>query len=108
MKEVKRFKCNFCNKTVAKEKTMIKHEPQCVHNPNSVNCFRCEFAYEGDYQMDEYGTMDNVPICDYTEEFISENLASKCDAYKRSAKMYYERNYDKAEENLKKYHKEEE
>lgn len=101
MREVKRFKCDYCNRVTAKEETIKRHETQCIHNPNSVNCFRCEFAYEGDYHMDEYRTMDNAPICAYTEEFITENFALKCDTYKRSGEMYYQRNCEETAANLK-------
>jgi len=107
MKEVKRFKCDYCNRVTAKEETMIRHEPQCVHNPNSVNCFRCEFAFQGDYQIDEYRNTVNAPICASTEDIINENFASKCDTYKKSDKMYYERNCEEAEANLEKWDEEE-
>lgn len=89
MKEVKRYKCDHCKVIRATIKGIERHEGQCLHNPNGVNCFSCEYAYEGDYE-DDYGhTIQSVPMCSNNEDIIRENFASKCDMYKRVDKPYY-------------------
>mgnify|MGYP002345383008 CR=1 FL=1 len=91
MKQVQRYKCDYCRKTTAREKTMENHEKTCVHNPNCLNCFMCANAYEGDYEQDEYSTINNVPICAYYEEIIQSNNAPKCSEFARSNEMYWMR-----------------
>ena len=91
MKEVKRYKCDFCKTERATIKGIEKHEKHCVHNPKGFNCFNCELAIEDDIEGD-YGYMvTNVPVCTYYEERITENIAEKCSEYKRTGKMYHTR-----------------
>lgn len=90
MKEVKRYKCDFCRVLRATIQGIEKHERQCIHNPESVNCFRCAYAYEGDvYSRDGYPTGKLGPVCTYTEDTIWENMAHKCERYKLSEYPYY-------------------
>lgn len=90
MKEVKGYKCDYCRTTKATVKSMEKHERQCVHNPNSVNCFRCVYAFAGGiYSFDGFPTGRQGACCAYTEDNIEENIAHKCGQYKLSPEMYY-------------------
>ncbi|HBS60906.1 MAG TPA: hypothetical protein DEA44_16790 [Firmicutes bacterium] len=91
MKQVTRYKCEYCRTFRATILGIEKHEKECVHNPDSVNCYRCAYAYEGE-TWDDYGHRhDNVPMCAYTEDILRENGASECGRYTRTDKMYYQR-----------------
>lgn len=90
MKEVKRYKCDYCDTLRATIAGMERHERQCVHNPNSINCFRCAYAYEGDIYNDfGYSTGRTGAICAYTEDAIKENTACECKRYRISSQMFY-------------------
>lgn len=41
MKQVIRYKCDFCNYTKATKKTVLKHEIICFKNPASKSCITC-------------------------------------------------------------------
>lgn len=94
MKQVQRYKCDYCRKTTVKQKTMEKHEKICIHNPNSLNCYMCANAYEGDYDKDEYSTIRSAPICSYEEEIIQTNDAPVCSKFVRSNEIYWMRDED--------------
>ena len=88
---------------------MEKHEKECTHNPNGINCFLCEFACMDDYEQyngydDSMSTIHDVPQCVYTEDIIEKNNASKCSKFRRSDKLSYERTYSEAEENYERVH----
>lgn len=116
LKEVKRFKCDHCDKTAARASTMEKHEKQCIKNPNCLNCYLCEHAYAGDYDEhwnsfegnDMITPRENVPHCAYYEEPLqtcyggSGNIAETCSMYRKSEDICFERDYDEACSNLKK------
>ena len=104
MKQVQRFKCDFCGKITVRLDTMERHEAECVHNPNSVNCFFCELACTDDFeQYNEYDdsiiTIRNVPICVYKDEVITHNDAPSCKEFIKSDKLNFERSYEDAYEN---------
>ena len=42
MKKVERYKCDFCNKIAARPETILKHEAECLKNPDGKNCYMCE------------------------------------------------------------------
>jgi hypothetical protein len=106
LKKVERYKCDYCEKVKAKPETMERHEKQCIKNPNCFNCYMCEHAYVGEhdqyYSDDCTASYKEVPQCVYYEETLQPcyggigNIASKCDKYKRSDKICYDRNYDEA------------
>ena len=103
MREVKRYHCDYCSTLRATKTSMEKHEAQCIHNPNSVNCFRCECSCLTDWDTDsEYSnsTLKDVPVCAYEEDIITENRASKCHMFRRSGKGNYERTYEEASANM--------
>lgn len=109
MKEVKRFRCDYCGKLMAKKDRMGSHEKECVHNAESVNCYRCECAcitdwdyYNGSYES----TRKNAPVCAYEEDIILENKAPICKMFRRSDKTNYERTYDEANDNTERIYTE--
>ena len=51
MKKVERYKCDYCNKTAARPETILRHEAVCLKNPVGKNCYMCEMAYLGDYEL---------------------------------------------------------
>lgn len=53
MKEVVRYKCDYCDKLAAKPETILRHEAVCIKNPEGKNCYMCEMAYMGDYEYDD-------------------------------------------------------
>ena len=58
MREVKRWKCDYCRKTLAKRSEMARHEERCVWNPESkscATCANCEFREDRDGKR--------VPVC---------------------------------------------
>lgn len=113
MKEVIRFKCDFCQKLAARSETIEKHETVCLKNPNGKNCYMCEMAYQDDYEnYNGYHTtvVKDQCMCIYTEEVISAvlggadgNLALKCDMFHRAEDGYWYRSQEDAEKNLQKY-----
>ena len=112
MKKVERYRCDHCGKLLAKEETMKKHEAECIHNPLSINCYRCEFACVDDYEQyndydDSIHTRHDVPQCAYLEDVIDDNIASRCSRFRRSDKPNYERTYDEAYKNYDRISKEE-
>lgn len=96
MKQVTRYKCDFCSKIMATKKGIERHEKHCLNNPNGFNCYMCEHAYIGTaYRDSPYTGMENAfedqPICSYYEDEITENFAEKCTEYKRSHNTYHYR-----------------
>ena len=106
MKQVQRFKCDFCNRITARADTMERHEIECVHNPNTVNCFMCEFSCIDDYEIDEpWGatTAHDVPQCIYTEDMLHRGDALECEKFVRSKELNFARDRKTAEENYERY-----
>lgn len=103
MKEVKRFKCDYCSKTTARESTMRRREHECVHNPNAVNCFCCEYACVDELE-DEWSTRKDVPQCAYNQEELIRGWADCCSFYKHSDKLCFERSFEEAEGNFDRDH----
>ncbi len=92
MKEVKRYECDFCRIIRATLKGIETHEKICVHNPNTLNCYRCAYAYEGEiYSYEGYPTGRNGPMCAYSEDLISENMAHTGEHDKISSELYHYR-----------------
>lgn len=91
MKQVIRFKCDYCRAIRATTAGMERHEKQCIHNPKSVNCYRCAYAFEGERYSDFGYPMKDGPCCAYTEESIFENIADRCEHYTLSDTLYYTR-----------------
>lgn len=92
MKEVKRYKCAYCRALRATIAAMKKHEKQCICNPNSINCYRCAYAYEADvHSYEGYPTGVLGPHCAYTEDHIRENIAGRCEHYEISDQPYHTR-----------------
>lgn len=42
MREVVRYKCDYCDKLAAKPETILRHEAVCIKNPEGKNCYMCE------------------------------------------------------------------
>lgn len=91
MKEVKRFKCDFCTKLTAKKETIERHEKRCKHNPSCFNCYMCKKAYQG--ESHDGWSSNSIVLCEFTEEEIDENIAEKCSEYDRDTLMYDERSF---------------
>lgn len=94
MKKVIRYKCDYCTKLYAKPETMERHEPECIKNPDGINCLLCAFCYIGDWEYDEYHNSEDVPICIIREEACRElkdipaarghkSYAPMCEDFKR-------------------------
>lgn len=113
MKQVVRYKCDYCQKTAARPETILRHEEVCLHNPNGKNCYMCEMAYLDDYEADNGYHVQVVKdqcMCAYTDDVVSAllgsgdgNYAPKCNMYHRSEDGYWYRDREKAEKNLEKY-----
>ena len=94
MREVKRYKCDFCRKLLVDYNRMELHEKTCIHNPESINCYRCTHAYIGDIVEDNglYSqTYKDMAICDITEEMLAKNEAIDCEQFQRAEDMYFNR-----------------
>lgn len=100
MKIVERYKCDYCRKITARKSTIEKHEKECVANPESVNCFRCEFACVDDWDVDEYRTIKDTPVCVYEDDVIGVNCAATCVMFRRSKESNTRRTYEDAVKNL--------
>lgn len=95
MIEVRRYKCDYCRKLLVDYNRMREHERACIHNPLSVNCYRCNHAYMGEYD-EEYTdgyvhTRKDVAMCSISEEMLTKNEAADCGDFMRSDEMYYTR-----------------
>lgn len=74
MREVVRYKCDYCDKLAAKPETILRHEAVCIKNPEGKNCYMCEMAYMGDYEYDDGyrgGTVKDQCMCAYYEDVVS-------------------------------------
>lgn len=107
MKPVQRYKCDYCNHITARVETMERHEIECIHNPNTVNCFMCEFSCVDDREdYTPWGgerTIKDVPQCAYTYEILQRGDALTCEKFKRSKQNNYYRSFEDAERNYEKY-----
>lgn len=115
MKQVIRYKCDFCQKLAAHPKTIERHEKVCLKNPDGKNCYMCEMAYLDDYEnyhdySDTYSTVKDQCMCAYTDDVVSStigsadgNMAPKCEYFHRDKDGYWYRNREQAEKNLEKY-----
>ncbi|MDR1703477.1 MAG: hypothetical protein LBS19_02160 [Clostridiales bacterium] len=63
MKQVTRYRCDFCGRTYAKAATVERHEKECCQNPDGVNCFLCVHSYIGDWSDDDNRAYKDEPIC---------------------------------------------
>lgn len=99
MKKVVRYKCSYCQRLAAKSITIYAHEQECIHNPDSKNCYKCHFAVKGGYRDDGY-TGDSTYIedmpycllheCPLDELRYSGTTALNCSDYKQGD-MYYQK-----------------
>lgn len=111
MKQVVRYKCDFCDKIAVKPETIQRHERECIHNPDCVNCFVCKFSTEGGYTDTVVGSqwVDNAPYCQLHSETLQNlrhqgHTALNCADFVKDEKMYYERSDVDADENIEKYY----
>ena len=100
MKQVIRYKCDFCQKLAAHPKTIERHEKVCLKNPDGKNCYMCEMAYLDDFEIyhdynGTYSTVKDQCMCAYTDDVVSSTIGS--------ADGYWYRNREQAEKNLEKY-----
>jgi|WetSurMetagenome_2_1015567.scaffolds.fasta_scaffold459810_2 hypothetical protein len=105
MRQVTRYKCDFCKKLAAKPETIERHELVCVNNPNGKNCYMCEYAYMDDYEPDDpYSTsiIKNAAMCGIYEDILRENQAPNCHDYKHLADMYTCRTHEDVEKAIDK------
>jgi hypothetical protein len=96
MKKVERYKCDYCNKLAVHSETIENHETICIHNPNGKNCYMCEFScfcdtWESDGPYSDY---KDVCVCVINDDIQKTNEALNCEHFKRSNKMYLERDYE--------------
>lgn len=100
MKKVVRYKCSYCQKLAAKATTIYAHEQECIHDPNSKNCYKCQFAVKGGYRDDSYtGSstyVEDMPYCLLHECPLDElrysgKTALNCSDWKPGG-MYFEKN----------------
>lgn len=107
MKQVQRYKCDYCNRVTAKAETMERHEIECLHNPNTINCFMCEFAcidyYEEYTSWGGDRTVKDAPQCAYTNEILQRGDALTCEKFRRSKENNCYRTFADAERNYEKY-----
>lgn len=115
MKQVVRYKCDFCQKMAVRPETIERHEKVCLKNPDGKNCYMCEMAYLGDYEIyndynGTYSTAKDQCMCAYTDDIVSSfiggadgNMAPKCEYFHRDKDGYWYRNREQAEKNLEKY-----
>lgn len=92
LKERMVYQCEHCRKIRFTKDGMERHELECVHNPLSINCYRCAHAFEGElYSHSGYPTGKLGPCCNYTEDFIGERMAHKCSEFVRSNASFHTR-----------------
>lgn len=102
MKEVIRYKCEFCKKLFATKKGCEQHEKKCLHNPNAKHCFKCKLSYYGEFYSSEgYPTREYGCCCYYNEDSCIANFTEECSEYIKAEEMYEKRTYDQAEEEYK-------
>ena len=99
MKECRVYQCEYCRRIRFTKKVMERHEKECVHNPKSVNCYRCKRAYRGEAHDDYDRIFPDQPCCSYTEDEIVERLADGCEMFERSETMWYTRTEPEVEVN---------
>lgn len=70
MKEIKAYKCDFCNKYSKSEPYIKNHEKKCYYNATTKSCATCINLGSGDHtymkQLDEGGEIkchQTYPIC---------------------------------------------
>ena len=62
MKEVKRYQCEYCKKVSVRKGVILKHEQECLHNPDGKNCYVCKHACIRDSET--LGMIvEHVPFC---------------------------------------------
>jgi len=110
MEEVRRYKCNFCQKLAVKKETIERHEKICIHNPEGKNCYMCECSYLDDYDdgNDYSRVIKDQCMCAFNEDVVSAifrdgNIASNCPMFHRSDRSYWYRTYDQANEYVEQY-----
>lgn len=61
---VKRYKCDFCNKSKSDKKSIAKHEPHCFKNPNRV----CYCGVKATESFEKY--TDGCRACDCYNDYL--------------------------------------
>lgn len=98
MKQVVRYQCGFCKKLAVRPETILKHEKECIHNPDGRNCFLCKFSVQGGYVDTPFGEqhtdapyclLEGLPLWAMRQDG---HTAVNCAYFARDEKMYYERN----------------
>lgn len=99
MKQVVRYQCGFCKKLAVRPETILKHEKECIHNPDGRNCFLCKFSVQGGYVDTPFGEQwqDTIPYCQLEGLPLmamreTGHTALNCAYFARDDKMYHERN----------------
>lgn len=92
MKERTVYQCEYCRRMRFTKEAMERHEIECIHNPLSVNCYRCAHAFEGEIYDDTGYPIGRLgACCNYTEDAITERFAHKCGEFVRSETPWYTR-----------------
>ncbi len=99
MKQVIRYKCSFCSRLAARPETILRHEAECLHNPDGRNCYQCAYSVQGGFVDTPYGEIldEKIPYCNIHLEPLPHLRADgftavKCEYFARDNKIYDERN----------------
>lgn len=76
MKEVKAFKCSYCDKLYINKNSCRSHEKRCYHNPITKSCVSCAFFQKALYPKAP-GHSIEFSVCLKNED-ISQKLKFSC------------------------------
>ena len=76
MKEIKAYKCGFCNKVYEKRSSCKSHEYKCYFNPKTKSCSGCAFLLEVAIEV-SVGTHFEFNACSLNHD-IMRKLKTKC------------------------------
>ena len=83
-KEIKAYKCLFCGRTIAQRARAIRHENDCLFNPESKSCPTCEYDYKG-YSGYYYGSANcepPEPPCCWEDARGESSCKKHCESWK--------------------------
>lgn len=110
MKKIVRYQCSFCKRKIAaRPETILKHEAECMHNPDGKNCYLCKFSVLGGAVDTPFGEMwdEKIPYCELegiplphlrAEGFTALN----CEHFVRDSELYEKRSGEDVQREIEK------
>lgn len=110
MKQVIRYKCEFCSRLAARPETIFRHEAECLHNPDGRNCYQCVYSIQGGWIDTPWGEIhdEKAPYCNLHLAPLAHLRADgftavNCPDFIRDTKMYDGRNEEDVQRELDLY-----